>query len=211
MRRFVAPLSGLVMGMVLGQMFNVVSSTAETGDGGAGSSECSGKNGDVNGDGEVDLSDAITILGYAFLGNPASLMPLCQGSGCGGAEGRYVDRGDGTVTDCETGLVWQQATAPGSFNWWEAGIYCENLVLGVHDNWRLPTEDELLSLVDRRYMPKIDPVFAAEPVWYWSSTSSSHDPETAALIVSFDDGVEDVDVKGHVLYVRAVRCGSCGQ
>jgi hypothetical protein len=44
----------------------------------AGGAECAAQNGDVNADGKVDVSDAITILGYLYLGNPGDLMPLCE-------------------------------------------------------------------------------------------------------------------------------------
>jgi hypothetical protein len=39
--------------------------------------KCAAKNGDVNADGKVDLSDAVTILGHLFLGSPTALVQLC--------------------------------------------------------------------------------------------------------------------------------------
>src|SRR2546427_3203974 len=44
---------------------------------GGGAEECTSKNGDVNADGKVDLSDAVTILGHLFLGSPTELVRLC--------------------------------------------------------------------------------------------------------------------------------------
>lgn len=44
----------------------------------AGGAPCSAQNGDVNADAKVDLSDAVTILGNLFLGNPTGLAPLCD-------------------------------------------------------------------------------------------------------------------------------------
>src|SRR2546426_12263201 len=65
-------------GVALGRMFDGAPATAAGGDGqGAGVQKCAAKNGDVNSDGEVGLSDAVTILGFLFLGNPQELMPLC--------------------------------------------------------------------------------------------------------------------------------------
>jgi hypothetical protein len=62
-----------------GRVFNEIPTTAaavgEQGSGGA--AKCTGKNGDVNADGRVDLSDAVTILGNLFLGAPTELPPLC--------------------------------------------------------------------------------------------------------------------------------------
>ena len=39
--------------------------------------KCAAQNGDVNADGNVDITDAITILGHLFLGSPTELVPLC--------------------------------------------------------------------------------------------------------------------------------------
>lgn len=48
--------------------------------------------------------------------------------------------------------MWQKDTAPGSqlgkYTWEQALTYCENLVLGVYSDWRLPNRNELQSLVD---------------------------------------------------------------
>lgn len=43
-----------------------------------GAATCAAKNGDVNASGSVDLSDAVSILGNLFLGNPTTLLPLCE-------------------------------------------------------------------------------------------------------------------------------------
>ena len=66
----------LVVGVALGRMFDGVPATAATG-GGGNVDKCAAKNGDVNADGAVNLSDAVTILGHLFLGSPTELVPLC--------------------------------------------------------------------------------------------------------------------------------------
>jgi hypothetical protein len=45
---------------------------------GGGAPTCSSKNGDVNADEQVDLSDAVAILGHLFLGSPTELAPNCD-------------------------------------------------------------------------------------------------------------------------------------
>jgi hypothetical protein len=118
-------------------------------------------------------------------------------------EGRFVDNGDGTVTD--TGLTWQQETAPDMYTWAEALQYCEGLELGGETDWRLPNVRELESIVDfGRYNPAIDPVFSAESSWYWSSSSSVGGP-SRAWHVSFTDGRVSHGGKDGACYVRAVR------
>lgn len=39
---------------------------------------CVTMNGDINGDGELDVSDPITLLSYLFLGEPSQLLPTCD-------------------------------------------------------------------------------------------------------------------------------------
>ena len=120
-------------------------------------------------------------------------------------DGRFVDNGDGTVTDTCTGLTWQQETAPGEYNWAEALRYCEDLDFAGHDDWRLPNLRELESIVDYgRYDPAIDPVFSAESSWYWSSSSDVVGTDLAWIVV-FNGGFVYRDGKLFRGYVRAVR------
>ncbi|MEA1922676.1 MAG: DUF1566 domain-containing protein, partial [Pseudomonadota bacterium] len=89
-----------------------------------------------------------------------------------------VDNDDGTVSDPNTGLMWQQAE-PGLMAWQNALYYCENLVLpsaGGYDDWRLPDLKELQSLADY----SLDSPFldincfpGVSESHYWSSTSKA--------------------------------------
>ena len=71
-----------------------------------------------------------------------------------GLESSYKDNGDGTVSDLNTGLMWQKTTdarpdsLQGRYTWIEAEGYAEALRIGGHDDWRLPSVKELISLVD---------------------------------------------------------------
>ena len=58
----------------------------------------------------------------------------------------YTDNGDGTVTDNNTGLMWQQTPHDGKLSYKEAVEYVENLNLGGYTDWRLPTMKESFSL-----------------------------------------------------------------
>ena len=60
----------------------------------------------------------------------------------------FVDNGNGTISDLATGLMWQKSDDGVARNWSEALSYSENLVLGSHNDWRLPNAKELQSIVD---------------------------------------------------------------
>ena len=131
--------------------------------------------------------------------------------------GRFVDNGDGTVTDNCTGLMWQKGTADvngdgqstvrDNVPWCDALAYCENLSFADHDDWRLPNVRELQSIVDyRRVSPSIDPVFGAFSSVCWSSTSNAVGPQNAWL-VDFIVGRVYNFYKDNFLSVRAVRSG----
>jgi hypothetical protein len=148
----------------------------------------------------------------------------CQGqdasyaTGCP-AERRFVDHGDGTVTDTCTGFMWQKETADTNGDgqstdrdlvpWCRALEYSENLSFAGHDDWRLPNVRELQSIVDYgRAIPSIDArVFGPvlPPFGYWSSTTLI---SGSAFAVLFDAGQSSVDFKPAAAhYVRAVRSG----
>ncbi len=136
-------------------------------------------------------------------------------------ENRFVDHGDGTVTDTCTGLMWQRDTADydeddivnqeneDTTTWASALLYCESLNLAGRRDWRLPNVNELFSLVDQsrdgRVLLAIDPVFGAVRGRYWSSTTYGWDPRQAYRGTWRTSGGLNVDVKRERLYVRAVR------
>ncbi len=145
------------------------------------------------------------------------LETACSGTGaCAGQdglyrtgcplEGRFVDHGDGTVTDTCTGLIWQKVTAPGTHTWCEALAYCESLDLAGHEDWRLPSVRELQSIADYgRKVPSAVPVFGALSESYWSSTSYAFDSASAWYVNFFGGWVGIGDKLFDEDYVRAVR------
>lgn len=67
-------------------------------------------------------------------------------TGPGMAADRFVDNGDGTITDNETGLMWSRAASTLKKDLSRAWSYAEKSNLGGHTDWRLPTKSELESL-----------------------------------------------------------------
>jgi hypothetical protein len=122
----------------------------------------------------------------------------------------FIDNGNGTVTDTDTGLMWQQETAQGSYNWEQALACCEGLTLGGYNDWRLPTVKELLSIVDYSRYPAIYTTYFPDTVvdnYYLSSTTSraATDGTAAAWLVTPDHGEVVGYYKSSYFRVRAVR------
>lgn len=77
------------------------------------------------------------------------------------------------VYDNNTKLIWQDNLDSKSLriNHLEAVSYCKNLKLAGFNDWRLPTLNELETIVDKnKYKPSINQVFQNTTIgFYWSS------------------------------------------
>jgi hypothetical protein len=118
----------------------------------------------------------------------------------------YVQVGPREVKDVLTGLVWDQTSSLTLVSQSAAIAYCAGLGLNGH-TWRLPSVNELSSLVDdnppiARVSPAIDAcVFPDTPANGYYMSSSSVGTKTWAL--NFQDGYDsDSQTTG---YVRCVR------
>lgn len=159
-----------------------------------------------------------------------TLLTVCLLASPGHAA--FVNNNDGTVTDTDTGLSWDRCplgmswnyagmtnrciNASGSqetFTWTEslAAVIAANAAshLGYTD-WRLPTIDELATLVDsgKPSPPKIDETTFPDtpPSAFWSSSESESDPSMAWHLF-FGDGAAYLYYKFPDYYVRLVRGG----
>jgi len=118
-----------------------------------------------------------------------------------------VDRGDGTIFDTRTNLLWQQSSSTKQYTWKDAHTYCEKLDLAGYRDWRLPTIEELKTLIEKEHQPSICPVFKCKSDWYWSSSSYVVYPGGAWFVYFHGGGGDYNGVKGYRLFVRAVRSG----
>ncbi|OGX55015.1 MAG: hypothetical protein A2306_02540 [Omnitrophica WOR_2 bacterium RIFOXYB2_FULL_38_16] len=89
----------------------------------------------------------------------------------------FKDNNDGTVSDFNTGLMWKRDESP-ELNWEEALKYCQELNLGGHSGWRLPTIREMGSLMDLSFKEGVwfhkefFPGTKTAPLgFYWASTT----------------------------------------
>ena len=142
----------------------------------------------------------------------------------GGDEGtnqvsNYLTRKDGTVEQKTTGLIWQQENDNITRLWENALIYCNELKLGDHTDWRLPNIKELLSIVDYSvHNPSIDAKFfpgtrvtffpgtsVISGMRYWTSIANQK-YKNFNFIVNFRHGtIRTMEVGKH--FTRCVRGG----
>lgn len=136
-----------------------------------------------------------------------------------GASPSYIDNGDGTVTDKNTGLIWQKDTADtnkdGSITsddyptgdkmtWQETVDYCDGLVFGNRSDWRLPDVMELESLVDYSgAVTGVNAAFNCASGRYWSSDFPAELP-ALAWAVGFPAGGHYWPSREDQYYVRCV-------
>jgi hypothetical protein len=116
------------------------------------------------------------------------------------------------VVDEVTHLVWQRNLDGQTRGWTEAQAYCACLELAGHDDWRLPTRLELVSIVDfTKDSPAIDQaVFPATPSkWFWTSSVLASDP-TFAWYIYFETGFTNFIEKDASYHARCVRGGAAG-
>ena len=106
-------------------------------------------------------------------------------------ENHFTANPNGTITDKTTGLVWQQAGSEYPLTWQRAKAYVAELNQLRHAErgcWRLPTVDELMSLLTAPAHGEdfcIEPIFDSRQRALWSCDRKSY---TAAWYVSVDLG-----------------------
>ncbi len=119
--------------------------------------QCSQCAGDINGDDKVTIDEILVVVNNALTNCPAPGP-------------RFVDNGDGTVSDTKTGLMWEKKSGDndtgvhgqGNTYTWSTGspagpngevftsflATLNNQCFAGHCDWRLPTVTELQSLVN---------------------------------------------------------------
>jgi serine/threonine-protein kinase len=93
--------------------------------------------------------------------------------------------------DQATGLVWSNSPSPFPLSWDEAGTYLDQLNEdrpASESPWRLPTVDELITLIQPKTHPEdlcIPAIFDTDRKWFWSADTRTF---TAAWFVDLENG-----------------------
>lgn len=125
----------------------------------------------------------------------------------------FTNNGDGTITDNNTGLMWQK-TDGGEMTFENASAYCQNLSLGGFNDWRLPTNHELFSLNNFMHLnPALDTSYFTKTLAeYWWTGDVQVGDATKVWAVNAGGGTgnhpksETVSAGGtKKFHVRAVR------
>jgi len=144
---------------------------------------------------------------------------------------RFIDNGNGTLSDSVTGLIWLKQADCINATWAGALAATNSLASGqcgltdgsTAGQWRMPNRNEMLSLSDRaptfpqaNYFNGVagaSGMIVTGPViftrfivsdYYWTSTTDAADPTQAWAIYSCDFGVYNI-LKTDVRYSLAVR------
>jgi hypothetical protein len=118
------------------------------------------------------------------------LLVLLLGLACGmpaNAQERFIDNGNGTVTDLRAGLMWTQTDNQKDIFWRQAAEWIrDSFAAGLdqkYENWRLPTVTELQSLyledptyhgypASCGYAVKMIPQISLSCILVWSSDTA---------------------------------------
>ena len=106
------------------------------------------------------------------------------------------------VYDNETGLVWEQSPEPTQRrDWFQALAFCAQRTVGNRKGWRLPSVQELASLVDPT-VPSPGPTLPADHPfgsnvqsdYYWSASTQANSATGAWLVFFYGGNVGTASV-----------------
>ncbi len=170
---------------------------------------------------EIRVSDPASKPEYRLRSEPGMLSPEdvramlrkynfydMDWNSSGGFTNSFTDNGNGTVSDSVTGLMWQKSGSDNYVKYDEAQTCIDalnSMKFAGYNDWRLPTLEELASLLESREMNglNINPLFDRKKEWFWSSDTRIS--SGLAWDVNFYLGYVNQVSINNSYYVRAVR------
>ena len=157
--------------------------------------------------------------GWSFFGTAKTGQTIVYRNGDDGsyqsgypkAGTRYIDNGDGTITDKASGLMWVKTPADAglgaSDNWNDMIDACAALSYATYSDWRLPNIKELISIADMSLKnPAWNALFGGQQGVYWSSTTWINNT-ARGWTINFWIGETQEYPKTWNFYARPVRSG----
>ncbi len=169
----------------------------------------------------------ISLLLLAVGSTPAFATQTCDTSiyPLSAPTARFIDNGDGTVTDTSTHMMWMRCSMgqawtgsacdgpPASMSWQAAQDAAASLDkqggYAKHGDWRMPRIPELANIIERQCAgPRTNiAVFPNTPAgFYWTASERlGKGNENEAYVLSFGPEGTAGDPKAEAHFVRLVR------
>ena len=172
------------------------------------------------------LFGSIALATFAFLSGPVAAQTTGNGPYYANpswdqqlpAAQRFIvlsNWNNEAVLDRETGLVWERSPSDDRADWFTTLAVCNTIKVGNRLGWRLPSLQELNSLVDpTQKSPSLPPGHPFQNVQgflgqeYWTATQTESNDQLA-YAVEFSVGADDFgSLKGNALNRWCVRGGA---
>ena len=125
---------------------------------------------------------------------------------------RYINNGNGTITDTKTGLMWASKDNGSKINWLDARSYCQNFKGGGYTDWRMPTLKELSRLYDenRPRYHRTTPMITLSNQYIWAGKTKAQQPHRSLSFTVAGDSLIRIFPMVAGLYRCATQrnCGS---
>ncbi|MBH0057258.1 DUF1566 domain-containing protein [Pseudoalteromonas sp. SWXJZ94C] len=163
----------------------------------------------------------LTIAAMGFSFNVAAEQTCYAGADTTTPTDQFTINTDGTVSDSETGLMWQRCSygqvynsetsacdgSTPSLTWQEALRGALNDTTADYDDWQVPNIKELASILEHSCTePSINEnvFFGTKLQNYWSNTSGVSNM-SSAWVYQFDSGLNSLHAKTSSVYLRLMR------
>lgn len=161
------------------------------------------------------------LCAVALSALPASATQTCRSDlSAATPVGRFVNNGNGTITDTVTRLTWKRCSeglsgnncesgSATAYTWADALSSAAASTFAGNKEWRLPTIQELDSIIEYKCtMPAVNAdIFPATRISnYWSATPFAGYPG-GSWNINFNDGSHESCSKNWSLFVRLVSGG----